>query len=471
MNCSLLENTKSRIADEITRLDRSAATAIGGEVAETKVARVTVEIDHIDLLQWLAAQRSSTKIYWADRHQEFEVAGVGVADSIVAESANDLGTAFADLNLRLHRSADDLRYFGGMPFSPIDLNRSGSLWGKLGKPIFILPEIEVSNGPGKRSFLTCNLVVRDGESASNRLKRTLHCIESCDFDSNCPLPDMPQVIARDDVPDRAGWDSLINSCIGRVDRGEPEKIVMARRSRFKFDRDINPFAALGRIQRSANHCYQYCFQLEDNIAFVGASPERLFKRSHDQIHVEAIAGTRDRGETPSADAEIGAELMASEKDLREHQYVVRHLKEALSELGCTIKSEGKVCLLKLASLQHLCVKMTASLPADKTDADIIAALHPTSAVGGFPAQQALECIQALESFDRGWYAAPLGWIQRNSAEFAVGIRSSLIHDHEMYAFAGAGIVRGSRAEKEWCEVEKKLTAISGGYANSVTPRS
>ena len=83
-------------------------------------------------------------------------------------------------------------------------------------------------------------------------------------------------------------------------------------------------------------------------------------------------------------------------------------------------------------------------------------LHPTPAVGGFPKYQALELIQQIEPFERGWYAAPVGWVGYDQAEFAVAIRSGLIDRNQLLLFAGAGIVRGSQSEEEWAEIETKI---------------
>ena len=82
--------------------------------------------------------------------------------------------------------------------------------------------------------------------------------------------------------------------------------------------------------------------------------------------------------------------------------------------------------------------------------------NPTPAVGGFPRPQALKLIQELEPFERGWYAAPVGWVGYDDAEFAVAIRSGLVDRDRLLLFAGAGIVSGSQAEEEWAEVENKI---------------
>ncbi len=53
-----------------------------------------------------------------------------------------------------------------------------------------------------------------------------------------------------------------------------------------------------------------------------------------------------------------------------------------------------------------------------------------------------------------------GWIDADGdGEFVVGIRSALIDGSKARVFAGAGIVDGSDAEREYAETELKLRAL------------
>ncbi len=74
-----------------------------------------------------------------------------------------------------------------------------------------------------------------------------------------------------------------------------------------------------------------------------------------------------------------------------------------------------------------------------------------------PTENALDEIRRLEPFQRGWYAAPVGWIGVDEAEFAVAIRSGLIHEDRLTLYSGAGIVPGSTADSEWDEIEHKIS--------------
>ena len=113
-------------------------------------------------------------------------------------------------------------------------------------------------------------------------------------------------------------------------------------------------------------------------------------------------------------------------------------------------------IIKQAYVQHLYAQFRGVLKSDIFDNRILNAMHPTPAVAGTPKSAAMRYIRELEDFDRGWYAGPVGWLSRNSSSFAVAIRSALVQSRQMFIYAGAGIVRESRADDEWQEIENKI---------------
>ena len=86
-------------------------------------------------------------------------------------------------------------------------------------------------------------------------------------------------------------------------------------------------------------------------------------------------------------------------------------------------------------------------------------------------------LRSLEPFERGGYAAPVGWIDSaGDAELRVAIRCGHARGHRLDLTAGAGLVRGSLAEKELQEVALKLAVLadqldlrSGGRQRAQTP--
>jgi isochorismate synthase EntC len=88
-------------------------------------------------------------------------------------------------------------------------------------------------------------------------------------------------------------------------------------------------------------------------------------------------------------------------------------------------------------------------------------------VGGTPRPAALAWIRAHEGLDRGWYAAPVGWLDaQGDGEFVVALRSGLIDGATAHLFAGCGIMGDSDPAAEVAESRLKLRPMLAALAAS-----
>ncbi len=232
-------------------------------------------------------------------------------------------------------------------------------------------------------------------------------------------------------------------------------MVLARKATFSFQHAPDPVVLLKQLQAATPNCFHYLFQPDPGHTFVGATPERLFRREGRTVWSEAVAGTRPRGTTALADEQLRDELLHSEKDQREHAYVRDSILAALAPSCADLRIDAAASEMMLAQGRHLVSEVQGVLHEGVDTLDLLLDLHPTPAVGGFPREDALEAIRRLEPFDRGWYAGPVGWVGKDAAEFAVALRCGLIRDRQLSLFSGAGIVRGSIPASEWDEIEYK----------------
>ena len=175
-----------------------------------------------------------------------------------------------------------------------------------------------------------------------------------------------------------------------------------------------------------------------------------------QVLTEAVAGTRPRGACPEEDRGLADELLHCAKEREEHDIVVHGILEALAPLCIGLKHEPFPHVVKLPHVQHLVTHFVGTLAPGVGDEQLFTHLHPTPAVGGYPRSAAAAALAEIEPFDRGWYSAPVGWVSRESSEFAVAIRSGAVFGSRLCLFSGAGIVAGSTASAEWDEVESKI---------------
>jgi menaquinone-specific isochorismate synthase len=429
-------------------------------IDERVVARLEVAVDDITPLSWLAVQKNRIKTYWSDRQGEFEMAGIGTTDIVSGKGGIDYGLLFARLNRLLVDGSKNLHYYGGLRFSDNVNSANITKWEDFGSYRFVIPRFELFRKSGATHLAGNVILSSDGPGADAAIEELGDIVFPVESNDTEPPNN---IRARCDCPDIEGWKTMVEAALLSISTTELEKLVLARQTGFDFSSRPKPLYLLERLKQATHRCCHFCFQLDDDLAFVGASPERLYQRSNQTIKSEALAGTCPRGMSKDADEALGEQLLHSEKDIREHQHVAAHVENVLGNLCPTGVHKDGLSLLRLTAVQHLITPFKATLAPGLSDADILAAMHPTPAVGGYPVDLAIEKIQELEPFDRGWYAGPVGWVGRDAAEFAVAIRSGLVAGDKLHLFAGAGIVNGSTAESEWMEIENKLSSFTNVF--------
>ncbi len=257
----------------------------------------------------------------------------------------------------------------------------------------------------------------------------------------------------------------VAQALERIAAGEFKKIVLARAQNLTADRPLHPLRVLNGLRQRFPDCYAFSCARGAGPSFIGASPERLVRVSQGRVETEALAGSIRRGAGASEDAALAAALLRSEKDRREHREVLDDIVARLTPLGLVPECAETPQVRRLANVQHLHTAVQAPLPEGTGLLDVLAALHPTPAVGGSPREGAVTRIRELEGFPRGLYAGALGWLNaRGGGEFFVGIRSARVDGAQARVYAGAGIVAGSTPDKEFAETELKFMAMVDALA-------
>jgi menaquinone-specific isochorismate synthase len=262
-----------------------------------------------------------------------------------------------------------------------------------------------------------------------------------------------------DVSRIANFKQAVIDCSQLIHNKQLNKVVLAHAIDVKASAAFNLFGCLNRLRQLHPDCYVFSTSNGKGQNFIGASPERLISIRDRQLLTDALAGSISRGKTAAEDTVLANQLLHSEKERHEHRVVIDFITQSLQELGI-IPQLLPPRLRRLANIQHLWTPIQAKVPANVHPLEIVAALHPTPAVAGVERNLACEKIRAYEKFERGLYAAPLGWVNyQGNSEFIVGIRSALIDGDRARLYAGAGIVAGSNPDREIAEVRLKLQAL------------
>jgi menaquinone-specific isochorismate synthase len=241
--------------------------------------------------------------------------------------------------------------------------------------------------------------------------------------------------------------------------GAFDKVVLAREVAVHANRPFRQHDLLRRMRALHPSCAAFAVD-----GFVGASPELLCRRQGAEVTSQPLAGTVARSGDPDEDARLAAELLASEKERNEHRIVVDAIVAALEPWCGQVEVPAVPHLLELRNVAHLASPVRATLRADAAGApsvlELLAALHPTPAVGGWPREPALEYLAKAEELDRDRYAGPVGWVDaRGDGAWWIGIRSAILDGGDARLIAGVGIVEGSDPAAELAETQLKLQAL------------
>jgi menaquinone-specific isochorismate synthase len=440
-----------------SQVSRTLSEAGGVPDEAERVVRLAVPVRRVQPLRWLREQPLLPRLYWSGRDGGSRVAAVGAADLQAGDASDGAGMLHKRLAPLLSSDDREVLYYGGLRFDP--LRETDAEWAPFGAYRFVLPRFELHTADGEAT-LVCNLVLpRD----ARRQAEILDQVERLSFPRETSDHALPEPVSRTDHPDQDGWSRNVERALAAFSERRLDKVVLARRTELGFAEAVDAALLAESLEEATPDCFHFYVEPEAGVTFVGASPERLFRREGRAIESEAVAGTRPRGASEADDDELRDDLLRSQKDKAEHEYVRVGIREALEPLCDELEVESGVSEMKLASRRHLVSRVRGVLREGVADAEVLRALHPTPAVGGYPKEGALEEIRSAEPFDRGWYAGPVGWIGADAAEFAVGIRSGLVRGNKLALFSGAGIVEGSVPEAEWAEIEQKIGDFTGMF--------
>ncbi|SUX80393.1 menaquinone-specific isochorismate synthase [Citrobacter youngae] len=389
--------------------------------------------DAFDALGWLASQPVWPQFYWQQRNGDEEAAVLG---AVAAFSSLESAQRF----LRQHDNYPELRVWGLNAFEP----QRGNL---------LLPRLEWRRCAGVatlRLHLYSDVSLREDAAQAAAFISALAQVK--------PLPALRlNLTGEQHWPDKAGWTRLIELATQTIAGEELDKVVLARATDLQFSQPVNAAAVMASSRRLNLNCYHFYMAFSAESAFLGSSPERLYRRRDMALRTEALAGTVANHPDDHRAWQLGEWLMKDDKNQRENMLVVEDICQRLQNCTQTLDVLPPQ-VLRLRKVQHLrrCI-WTALNQAD--DTLCLVQLQPTAAVAGIPRELAREFIQHNEPFEREWYAGSAGYLSLCQSEFCVSLRSAKISANVVRLYAGAGIVRGSDPEQEWQEIDNKAAGL------------
>ncbi|MFB6347448.1 MAG: isochorismate synthase MenF [bacterium] len=339
------------------------------------------------------------------------------------------------------------RFNGG--FSFYNGPEVGSPWNLGVSAYFWVPKYQVLKTKDG-TWLTQNRLVEPDETVSadyhrDRLDR---------FQSNSTKSLSKNSICSVELdPDNQQWKQRVNEFRRDCSSGDIDKIVPAQHRTLSLERPLT-LSELHQNFTLGNHkTYRFLFQMNHSGVFAGASPEQLLTLRGRSLESVSIAGTIGSGESERDRQDLANELSNSRKDS------TKYLRNKLAPFSSTLETVPQA-VKSYTKVQHLVTALKSRLKSDCHVLELVERIHPTPAVCGHPTGLVQEKLKATESFDRGFYAAPVGWFDQNgNGEFSVAIRSALVKGNIAHTFAGAGVISESSPQRELEELELKFDSI------------
>jgi isochorismate synthase len=415
----------------------------------------------------VALHQSSTdhhRSLWIRPERGLSIVALGAAETIEPHGDGRFAAASAaraGLEARVNRlgsrDAPAPVLVGGFSFTA-GVDDRAPTWDGFPDARWILPELTVIDRPDGAWVLAAAAITGDEAATVAALDNRL---DGFTAEPAAPLvtEDLPQgEISADD----ADYEALVAEAVAEIGTGSIDKVVLAR---VHEGTSVDISLVLRRLRDRYPACAVFAVAVGES-TFLGASPEELVALDGREVRTVALAGTTSRGWDQTTDEGLADEMQTSPKVRAEHAFVVDDIIGRLETLGLVAESDDEPDILRLARVQHLRTPITASVErraGGVSDMDVIrvaAVLHPTPAVAGTPTEAALDWIREQESFDRGWYAAPVGWCDlEGNGELRVALRSALVDSDGVHLFSGAGIVADSVPEDELAETGVKLRAL------------
>lgn len=427
------------------------------------------------------------RFFWARSADKRALVGVGEATTIETTGPERVATAAAAWReLRQHAMIEKISpnlppytsgpvLLGGFTFDT--LTPHTDLWEGFPAGLLILPYL-LFHSDEEKAALTINALIGADDAVEQRADQVAETLQRLALALQARI-DQPAAEDSEEVENKPGglavhdmlpaeqWKDQVAQAVKKIRSGAFEKVVLARSVQVEQEDEFDVDGTLQRLSQSYPSAYVFAIQRGTRY-FMGATPERLVCSEDGQIQTMALAGSAPRGASEEEDHRFGEELLKSEKNQGEHNFVVTTIHDALYSLCSRVWVADAPRLLKLKNIQHLETPIMGNLKPGHSILEAIEDLHPTPAVGGYPRLPALAAIREDEHLDRGWYAGPIGWIGTGgNGEFAVALRSGLVDGQQATLFAGCGIVADSDPESEYQESCLKLQVMLRGLGGEM----
>lgn len=255
--------------------------------------------------------------------------------------------------------------------------------------------------------------------------------------------------------------NVVSKVVDYIYAGDIFEANVSQRFQFELPSNLSKYELYMRL-RHVNPAPFSAYLDAGEYAICSASPERFIKLNAGRVETRPIKGTRPRSSDPQKDAELGQELVNSEKDRAENIMIVDLMRNDLSRVCLDESIEVRqLCGLETyATVHHLVSSVEGTLKPGKNAIDLLKCSFPGGSITGAPKVRAMDIIYELETVQRGPYCGSMGYIGFNGfMDTSILIRTFAIHNNFATVHAGGAVVSDSDPKGEYTETLDKVFAM------------
>ena len=346
-------------------------------------------------------------------------------------------------NIISNSKNSDIMTFG---INAFDLkHKTKKPWHQIPKQYFIVPKILLSIK--NKNTLDFNIIVNKN-STKDEIKDYINDSLNKLSKKRTAKKNNIKLSNQENLPNKKNYLKIFNKTIATIKNQTIEKIVLSKIEKHSIMGELDLNKVTSTMESSYKDCFNFIIKLNNQDFFLGSTPELIVEIKKRNISSIALAGTS-----------IEKKGLDKPKEIKEHSYVIKHIRTILKKYTSKI-AQSKTTKLKLKYAYHLQTSFSGKLEQNIHIIEVLKNLYPTPALSGYPKDKALNIINKLEPFDRGFYGGAIGmYNNKGEGHFFASIRSALIRNDEIYFFSGGGITKDSEYKKEWEETETKLKHI------------
>ncbi len=298
-----------------------------------------------------------------------------------------------------------------------------------------------------------------------------------EFESPLPSEELERPFAQDQSSgrlDRSDYVNKVDRIKEHIQKGDIYEMNFCTESRFE-NIEIDPSKTFNRLLSLTNAPYSAYLRFE-GLHLLCASPESYLEKKGLQLISRPIKGTRKRDPDPSQDMALKEDLQQDLKERAENIMITDLVRNDLSRVAEKNSVRVKeLCEVYTYDTVHQMIStVECRIPETLPLSEVFRATFPMGSMTGAPKVRAMELIESLEDFRRGWFSGCIGYVDPKGDMTSNVIIRSIVYDEthgRASISAGGAITSLSAPEKEYEERMLKVEAITRALFSSAQKRS